>query len=400
LRLALWTPAPEVPWLRALRPYLEREVDLEVVAAATDRPVEAEVHLYHLAGAPGHGFVLRALRDRPGVVLLEEWNLHRLVHVETCGRGDRSGWRAAARRAAGDTGVFVAGLVERGVAGEMLPLLLPLTEPALDASSAVAAFTRDAHARVGALRPGLPLEHVALPLVAAGPPPARAAARRAGGAAPDRARVVVLWPPGALARERVAAAIAPLRTDPRTDVHDLPSPGAVREALIAGADVLVALEHPSTGRLDPAVGAALHAGVATLVTAGSTAALELPEGVVARVSPGDGEAAELRALVLRLAIDRRLRARMGALARAHAAVEGDPGRAAARLLALARAAGAPAPRAAGPAASNPRAAAALDETSWIARSAGLTGAPADVRARAAGLFASGSDGLPPGRLLG
>ena len=191
-----------------------------------------------------------------------------LVHGETGGRGDRRAWRAVARRAAGDTGAFVAELVERGVAGEMLPLLLPLTEPALDAGSAAVAFTRDVHARVGALRPGLPLAHVPLPLVAAGPPPDRTAARHAVGAAPGRALVAVLWPPGTLARERVAAAIAPLRVDPRTDLRELPPPGVERESLIAAADVLVALEHPSTGRLDPAVGAALHAGVATLVTAG------------------------------------------------------------------------------------------------------------------------------------
>ena len=207
----------------------------------------------------------------------------------------------------------------------------------------------------------------------------------------------MLWPPGTLARERVAAAIAPLRVDPRTDLRELPPPGVERESLIAAADVLVALEHPSTGRLDPAVGAALHAGVATLVTAGSTAALELPEGVVARVSPGDSEAVELRALVARLALDAPLRSRIGALARAHAAAEGDPARAAARLIELARAAGGPAPHAPGPAASDARLAAALDEATWIARSAGLTGAPADVRALVAGLFASGSAARPSRR---
>lgn len=366
-----------------------------MIGAAPGRPVEAEHHLYHLAGTPAHGFVLRALLDRPGIVLLEEWDLHRLVHAETCGRGNRGAWRAAARRAAGDTGAFVADLVDRGAAGETLPLLLPLTDPALDAAFAAVAFTRDVHARVGALRPGLPLARVPLPLVASGPPPERADARRALGAAAGRTLVAVLWPRGALARERVGAALAPLRADARTDVRDMPPRAAERLALIAAADLLVALEHPSTGRLDPLVGAALHAGIATLVTAGSTAALELPEGVVARVSPGDSEAAELRALVVRLALDVPLRSRIGALARAHAAAEGDPAHAAALLLALVREAGERTPRAARPAATDPHVAAALDEAAWISRSAGLIDAPDDVRALGAGLFARGPAGRPP-----
>jgi hypothetical protein len=67
------------------------------------------------------------------------------------------------------------------------------------------------------------------------------------------------------------------------------------------------------------------------VSAGSAAA-DLP-GVV-EVSPGPSEGAELEALLLRLARDARLRARVGALARAQAATAGDPGTAATALLDL------------------------------------------------------------------
>lgn len=371
-----------------MRPHLEREARLAVVASAPEFPVEADLHLYHLAGRVEHGFVFRALLASPGLVLLEDWDLHRLVHAETSGRGDRRGWRTAARRAGGDAGAFVAELLERGVAGEMLPLLLPLLEPALDAATAVAAFNEDTRARVAVLRPGLPLARVPLPLVVAAPGADREAARRGLGLESERALVAVLAPEGALARERVAAAIAPLREEPRLHVRDVPgTEDAGRDALVAAADVLVALDHPSRGRLDPLVAAALHAGVAVLVTAGSTAALELPEGVVARVGPGETEAAELRALVLRLALDVPLRRRVGALARAHASVAGDAARAAALLLALARVAIArPAARRPGKAA-GPLAATALDEAAWTARSAGLDGAPADVAALVSSLFA-------------
>jgi hypothetical protein len=379
LRLALWTPDPGVAWLRVLRPFLERETALAVVDAPPAGEVDADLSLYHLADDPRHGFVLRALRERPGLVLLEEWDLHRLVLAETAGRGERDAWRAIARRAGGDTGAFVAEALARGEAGPWLPALLPLAVTVLGDALGTAAFTADGHGRLAALRPGFPLAHLPLPLVSAAPRP-----DRAGGS--DRFVVAVRPPSAAPARARVERALAALR-DLRVERRDVP-PGDDAAEVVAGAGVLVALDDPSSGRVDPALGLALHAGVPALVTAGTAAAHELPEGVVARVSPGETEGAELRALVARLASDGMLRARLSALARAHAAEVADPGRAAAALLALVRSALAsgarrPATRARG------LAAAAVDEARWSARSAGLPGAPADVAVLVAALFPSG-----------
>jgi hypothetical protein len=381
VRLALWTPSPDATWLRALRPHLERGAALAVVDAPPDRPVDVDLHLHHLANDERHGFVFREFRERPGLVLLEEWDLHRAVREATAGRGDGAAWHAAARRAGGDAGAFVASLLDRGPEAPWLTALLPLAATELGGALGAVAFTADGGERLRALRPGLPLAHLALPLLAAESPAADAAADRP---APDRPVLAVRVPSAAAAAARVEAALAGLdRSDlERRDVR----PGDDSAAILRRADLLVALDDPGSGRLDPLLGLALRAGIPTLVTAGSAAGRELPEGVVARVSPGETEAAELRALVRRLAADRALRARMGALARAYAAAVADPARAATILLALARAA------CSGPAARAPAvrpaplAAHALEEVGWAARSAGLHEAPPGVAALVESLF--------------
>jgi hypothetical protein len=362
-----------------VRPFLLRESSLVVVDEPPSVPPHADLHLYHLAGDPRYGFVFRALRERPGLVLLEEWDLQGVVRAETTATGSPAAWRALARRAGGDEGAFAATLLDRGETGSWLAARLPLAATVLEDALGVVAFTAAAHARLAALRPGHPLAHVPLPLVSASPWRDRAEAS-------DRLVVAVRPPAAATARARVELALASIR-DLDVERRDVPPADHVAD-VVGGASLLVALDDPSGGRLDPALGEALHAGVPALVTAGTAAARELPEGVVARVSPGGTEAAELRALVARLAADATLRARMGALARAHGAEVADTGRAAGALLALVRealgtAARRPAPRPTG------LAAAALDEARWSARSAGLPGAPPDVEALVASLFPSG-----------
>ncbi len=382
LRLALFTPEPDAAWLRALRPYLEAGGALTVLDAPSAASVAADLHLHHLANDPRHGFVLQALRERPGVVLLEEWALDRLLLAETVGRGDRDAWFALARRAGGDSGAFAAALLARGETDPWLATRLPLAAVALDGALGAVACTADAFARLRATAPPFPVAHVPLPLVAAG-------GFAAGPHRPDRLVVAVLFPEEPRSRARIEAALAGLE-NARVDRVDLRR-GDDAAAVLARAELLLALDAPSSGRIDPALGAALAAGVPVLVTAGTAAARELPEGVVARVSPGATEASELRGLVTRLRDDPGLRARMGALARAHGVHVGGPARAAASLLALARDA---VSRAAARATATPPAGiagSALDEARWVARDAGLTDAPPDVAALVAGLFS------PPAR---
>jgi hypothetical protein len=387
VRLALWTPTPGAAWVSAVVPLLGSGVRV-LDSAVPPASVPADAHVYHVAGRAEHGFVFRALRARRGIVLLEEWDLCALVLAETAGRGDPALLRQAARRAAGDTGALVARQLERNLAGEMLTLEAPLAEVVLDQSLAVAAVTRDVLARVQAARPDLPLAHLPLPFVTAGDGTDRAPARRALG--PARALVVVLPPSGAHARERVLAAVEPLRHESTLELRVAPA-GAAADALVEAADVLVALEHPSRGGLDPRVARAVGQGVPTLVTAGSTASLEMPEGVVVRVSPGESEASELRAQVARLVTDEPLRARIGMLARAWTRDLGDRRRQAGALRELVgralereAAAGPERGRDDGPGGR------AVDELRWVARSAGLPEAPEDASALARELFTSGA----------
>jgi hypothetical protein len=163
---------------------------------------------------------------------------------------------------------------------------------------------------------------------------------------------------------------------------------------LAAADVVVALEHPPRAGLGAAVPLAVAGGKAPLVSAGSGAAREMPEGVVVRVSPGPTEVVETVALVRRLLADESLRSRMGRLARAYAADRRDPEGSARALLGLLQAiepAREPAEQglAARRAAEAGPAARALDEMAVAARELGLSGPPPGSASIARDLFGEG-----------
>jgi glycosyltransferase involved in cell wall biosynthesis len=86
---------------------------------------------------------------------------------------------------------------------------------------------------------------------------------------------------------------------------------------IAAADVVLALRFPSHGEMSAALVRALGLGRPALVSAGTPAGLEFPEGVVVPVTPGPVEAEELSALLRRLLEDPALRELIGRLAREH-----------------------------------------------------------------------------------
>jgi hypothetical protein len=100
------------------------------------------VPVYDVADDPAHGFVYRALLRRPGLVVLEDWCLHRLVRAETAGRGDTAAYRREARLCLGETGSFVAEQVLAGRGGA-LPALLAWNERVLAAALALGT-TREA----------------------------------------------------------------------------------------------------------------------------------------------------------------------------------------------------------------------------------------------------------------
>jgi hypothetical protein len=79
---------------------------------------------------------------------------------------------------------------------------------------------------------------------------------------------------------------------------------------------------------------ALGVGRPALVTAGTAAARELPDGVVVKVTPGAGEEEELTAFLRRLRDDTVLRESLGEMARVYVEENHDRGRSVDRLAAF------------------------------------------------------------------
>src|SRR5207253_9120257 len=85
---------------------------LEVVVARPGRfrrMPNADVSLYQVGNdAEAHGWIVDALRRRPGVVVLHEFVLHHLVVGLTFARGDAAGYLDAMEREAGLVGRLLA----------------------------------------------------------------------------------------------------------------------------------------------------------------------------------------------------------------------------------------------------------------------------------------------------
>jgi glycosyltransferase involved in cell wall biosynthesis len=365
MRLAVWSPLPPSPsgiadYVAETLPALGRGTDLVLVTrdpaevdpalrerfdvVGPDGVPAVDLDVYHLGNSPAHGFVYRAALRRPGVAVLHDWSLHHLVLCETVERGDLSGYLREMRRSHGERGTFVGRQVARALGGELLPALFPLNDRVLEASLAVVGLTRHVASRAARRLPRRPVlhlpHHVALPLL-----PAREAARRDLNLPADT--LVVTAPGLATSAKRLDAALEAVRrlrphhpslrlviagaVDPQ-----LPLPSWIEEAGLAdvvrvtgrlslddfvrhlsAADVLLALRFPSHGEISGALVRALGVGRPVLVTAGTPAAEEFPEGVVVPVDPGPYEEEQLFALLDRLLGDAILRERIGRVAAAH-----------------------------------------------------------------------------------
>src|SRR5262249_31291077 len=99
VRVAYYSPLPPsrsgIPGYSALLlPGLERLVGVRVGRPGRlRRPPQADVALYHIGNDPeAHGWIVEALRRRPGIVVLHDFVLHHLVAGLTLGRGDWKGY--------------------------------------------------------------------------------------------------------------------------------------------------------------------------------------------------------------------------------------------------------------------------------------------------------------------
>jgi glycosyltransferase involved in cell wall biosynthesis len=384
VRLAVWSPLPPSPsgiadYVAEALPLLARRFALDVVVedpTSVDRerlagipvhaaaePPAADLDLYHLGNSPAHAYVYRAARARAGVVVLHEWSLHHLVLRETVERGDRAAYLFEMRRAHGEWGTFVARQVARGLGGDLWPALYALNERALESALAVVGLTAHVASRARLRLPGRPVlhlpHHVAFPF---DPLPDRGEARRALGL-PDDA-LLVTAPGLATAAKGLDAAVAVVarlrarwpklrlivagRVDPALPLQEWARAGGLGDGLVVtgaldlpsfvrhlvAADVVLALRFPTYGEISGALVRALGVGRPVLVTAGTPAAEEFPDGVVVPVDPGPTEDEELLALLTRLLDDEALRERIGGLAREHVRVHHDLGTTVERLAAF------------------------------------------------------------------
>ncbi len=124
MRVAYYSPLPPsrsgvADYSALLLPALRERVEV-VVGEPGRRMPAADVALYHVGNDPdAHGFVVDALRKRPGVVVMHDYVLHHLIAGITIGRGDGRGYLDAMERELG-----VAGrLLGLGVLDNLLPLL-------------------------------------------------------------------------------------------------------------------------------------------------------------------------------------------------------------------------------------------------------------------------------------
>jgi glycosyltransferase involved in cell wall biosynthesis len=111
MRVAYYSPLPPsrsgiADYSALLLPELEKHVDVVVARPGRfRRDPAADIRLYHVGNdAEAHGWIVEALRRRPGVVVLHDFVLHHLVVGLTFARGDAAGYLAAMEREAGLVG--------------------------------------------------------------------------------------------------------------------------------------------------------------------------------------------------------------------------------------------------------------------------------------------------------
>jgi glycosyltransferase involved in cell wall biosynthesis len=124
MRVAYYSPLPPsrsgiADYSALLLPALRERIEV-VVAEEGRRAPAADVALYHIGNDPdAHGWILDALNERSGVVVLHEYVLHHLIAGTTIGRGHGRRYLDAMERDLG-----VAGrLLGLGVLDNLLPLL-------------------------------------------------------------------------------------------------------------------------------------------------------------------------------------------------------------------------------------------------------------------------------------
>ena len=363
MKVAYFSPLPPdtsgiADYSALLLPALERLVEVEVVRPGRTRPVaDADVALYHVGNNPdAHGWIVDALRRRPGVVVLHEFVVHHLVAGLTIGRRDPHAYLAAMEREAGVGGRLLGwGVLEGRVPPlwEVRPTEFPLAASITDLATGVVVHSRYVEALLrehGYDRPLWRIPHPAWPAPAVEPAAVDGSPLFGSfGHVNESKRVPQLLRAFAAFRDMrpggrlllVGAEAPGFDLVGRLERLGLDRAGVVREpyveeerlwSLLAACDACVLLRAPTMGETSGSVVRALSLGKPVIVSDVGWFA-ELPDEVALKVPPGgDAEVAALEGAFERLA-QPGVAARMGEAALAYARTEHDVDRVAERYVA-------------------------------------------------------------------
>ena len=305
--------------------------------ARPDAPARGtDVSLYHVGNNPdAHGWIVEALRKRPGVVVLHDFVLHHLVAGLTIGRRDGHGYLDAMEREGG----VVGRLLGHGVLDKRIPPLWEsrpedyhLAGEVLDLATGLIVhshYVEDRARAAGYEGPVWRIPHPAWEHAPVAPAQLEGAPLIGsfGNVNASKRIPQLLEAFARLRRDRpdarllLVGAVSPgFDLDRRLQRLGLSGEGIVREAyveeerlwaLMAACDVCVNLRSPTMGETSGSVIRQLSLGKPVVVSDVGWFA-ELPDDVALKVPVGDGETETLYAALELLARDEGARAAMSA----------------------------------------------------------------------------------------
>ena len=349
MRVAYYSPLPPersgiADYSALLLPALGWLVELTVVRRGRTRPVAADVALYHVGNDPeAHGWIVDALRRRPGVVVLHDFVLHHLVAGLTIGRKDGHGYLAAMERDAGIPGRLLAhGVLDGRVSPpwETRPDEFPLTGEVLANATGLIVhshYVEQCVLEAGYHGPVWRIQHPAWP--PAGVEPAQIEGRPLFGCFGHlnaSKRIPQLVAAFAVVRKRHPNAKLLLvgSASPGFDADRLAAEGAERIgyvaedelwSLMAACDACISLRSPTMGETSGSAIRALSLG-RPLVVSDLGWFAELPDDVALKVPVDEDEIPSLATALELLASSEPTQLAMSDAARAYVQREHDLGR--------------------------------------------------------------------------
>ena len=356
MKVAYYSPMPPersgiADYSAHLLPALSERIEVEVVRRGRKRPVRGtDLALYHVGNNPdAHGWIVEALRRRPGVVVLHDFVLHHLVAGLTIGRRDGHGYLDAMEREGG----VVGRLLGHGVLDKRIPPLwesrpeeFHLAGEVLDLATGLIVHSRYVEERARAAGYEGPVWRIPHPAWEV-PPVAPAKLEGSpligsfGNVNASKRIPQLLEAFARLRRERPEArlllvgAVSPgFDLDRRLQRLGLSDQGIVREAyveedrlwsLMAACDVCVSLRSPTMGETSGSVIRQLSLGKPVIVSDVGWFS-ELPDDVALKVPVDAGETETLYAALELLARDDGARAAMSKAATELVRREHDLGR--------------------------------------------------------------------------